>query len=228
MVYISRKIIYPSFVVIFSLVFFILLYFFYFSDGLEVSEESIEIVGQSIIYRSIVTNTSMHYVRDVKVDIIDEEFNNSYRIKDLAPGESVDVEIDNIPIVNDYQYDLVISGFLNRPKRFEFSLEASTVRPVDAEVNLASEMQVGTEYNYFVKLCNVSNNALTDVMWSESIEGSYFEQPLIPRTIDLSVNECKNLNSTLTPIREGDIVLDLRLRVGKVEQNYEYNISIDK
>lgn len=226
MVFVSRKVLYPSFIVVFSIVFFTLVFFFYFSSGLVADNSSVEIDGDSVVFKTTITNVSNHIIRNIRVELLQEDVDKSVKVGDLRPDENVDVIIDKIPFTNDLYYEVKIDAFLNRPVNLFFTLDESNVRPVDTNVMLAKDMRVGESYDYSVKLCNISNNALIDVFWSESAIGNYFDEVFVPRTIDLGIGECKNLNSTLTPIRPGNVEINFNLRVGKLEQNLEYEIVV--
>lgn len=228
MVYVSRKLLYPAFIVIFSIVFFIMVYLFSISQSLVVEEARFELAGDSLVFYSTINNISNSYVRDISVDLIHSGGKTSYRVEDIPPNESREVVIKDIVFSDDLVYDIFILAPFNRTIRLPFVLEEDTIRPVTAEVFLTGEMVVGEDYDYIVKLCNVSNNALIDVRWSASTNESYFDQPLIPQVIDLGINQCKNLNSTLTPIKSGIARLKFVVSVERLEQSYQHEIFISE
>lgn len=226
MIYVSRKILYPLFIVIFSIIFFVIIYFLSFSQSLQVENARVEITGDSLTFYSTITNISNNYVKGITINLFQVDSQNAYKVKNLAPNESVDVEIKDIKFTDDLKYDIFVSALFNRPIKLSFTVDEATVRPVTAEVDLAKNMKIGEKYAYKVKICNISNTALLGVLWSTSVNGSYFEESFIPQTIDLEINQCKNLNSTLTPIRPGDVKLNFNLKIGDLEQNSSYNLSI--
>jgi len=226
MIYVSRKILYPAFIIIFTIVFFVIIYYLSFSQSLEVENSRVEITGDALTFYSKINNISNNYVRGITVNLFQVDSQNAYKVKDLAPGESVDVEIKNIAFSDDLKYDIFISAPFNRVIKLSFVLDEATVRPVTADVSLAKEMQVGEKYNYAVKICNISNTALLGVLWTTVVNNAYFEESFIPQTIDLEINQCKNLNSTLTPIRPGNVRMNFNLKVGDLEQNNVYDIII--
>ncbi len=228
MIYVSRKILYPAFIVAFTFIFFIIVYFFSFSQSLEVESSRVEIDGETLSFYSKINNISNNYVRGITVSLFQINSQNAYKVKDLAPGESVDIEIKDITFSDDLKYDVFISAPFNRVIKLPFTLDESTVRPVTADVTLAKEMKIGEKYSYSVKICNISNTALLDLLWSTTVNGAYFEESFIPQTIDLAINQCKNLNSTLTPIRPGNVRMNFNLKVGKLEQNSIYDLSISE
>lgn len=228
MVYVSRKVVYPAFIVAFSIIFFVMIYLFSMSQSLVVEESRVEIDGDSLVFYSTINNISNSYVRNISIDLVHSGGKTTYRVTDIPPNESTDVVISNIGFSDDLSYEVFIMAPFNRTIRLPFVLEEDTIRPVTAEVFLASSMVVGQEYDYLVKLCNVSSNALIDVRWSASTVGNYFEQPLIPQTLDLAINQCKNLNSTLTPIRPGTVRMNFMVSVGRLEQSYSHEIIINE
>ncbi len=226
MVYVSRKMLYPAFIVAFTIVFFTIVYFLSFSQSLLVESSRVELDGESLVFYAKITNTSNNYVKNITIDLVQLESQNSYKVKDLAPGESVDVEIKGILFSSDLKYDVFVLAPFNKTIKLSFTLDESTIRPVTAEVTLAKNMKVNGKYDYLVKICNISNTVLNDVLWTATVSSSYFEENFIPQTIDLSINQCKNLNSTLTPIRPGNIKINFNLKVGKLEQNYSQDLVI--
>lgn len=164
MVYVSRKVVYPAFIVSFAIVFFVLIYFFSISQSLVVENSRVEIDGDSLVFYSEVTNISNNYVRNISLDLVHSGGKTTYRINDLSPNESTEVVVRNISFSDNLTYDVFIKAPFNRTINIPFILEQETVRPVTAEVFLNSSMIVGQEYDYVVTICNVSNNALIDVL----------------------------------------------------------------
>ncbi len=223
--FISRKIVYPVFIIVFAIIFFTLIYFISFTQVLTVENASLELVGDQVLLKADIVNNSNHSIDDAQVKVV---MNNEERVavvQSISANDRVEFTTE-IPFSENLQYEVYITSSFNRPVHLHFELDETTVRPVTAEVQLTSSMTVGNKYDMIVRLCNVSESDLFEVYWIESVEGSYFEEPFFPRTVSLGVNDCKNLNSTLTPINPGMAKMKFVLRVGKLEQNYSHTITI--
>jgi hypothetical protein len=225
MVFVSRKIVYPIFIVIFAIAFFTIVYFVSFSQQLSVENASVEFVGEKIVLNADIVNNSNHFIRDAEIVVEMKDEETTAKLDPLAPKEVFSVVMP-LPVSPDLKYDVFVNVPFRKPLHLFFELNESTVKPVNATVQLTTNMIVGEEYDYIVKLCNVSENDLFEVSWKESVVGDYFAEPLFPRTISLGENECKNLYSTLTPINSGQIKIDFILGVGGIEQNSSHTVNI--
>lgn len=226
MVYVSRKIVYPVFILFFTIIFFSIIFLVSFNQVLSVDDASIEIVGGKIILKSNISNISNHLVRDSKMLIQMDEIQSIVKIKDLSPGEKFEV-ISELPFVETLKYEVFVSSPFSKSIKLFFEIDETTVRPVKAQVQLASNMIIGKKYDVVVSLCNVSNNDLFEVIWLENTVGKYFDESFFQRSVPLKINECKNLYSTLTPITPGEVQMDFILRVGSLEQKYSHKIIIE-
>jgi hypothetical protein len=225
MLYIPRKIIYPLFILLFIIVFFSIIFLISFNQSLNVTNTSVEVVGDSVLFKATLENVSNHSIDGITINFSTKTQDFSEKIRALGPKESVEV-VYELPFSEDLKYDVYVSSLFNRPINLFFELDQTTVKPVNAEVKLANEMVIGNKYDMVVRLCNESQSDLFDVYWLESVEGDFFKEPFFPRTVSLRVNECKNLYSTLTPIRSGKARMNFILRVGQLEQESSYNINI--
>ena len=92
MVYISRKIVYPIFVLIFAIAFFMLIYFVSFSQDLSISNAEFDFSGDKIVLKMDINNTSNHYLRDIEVIVVMGQEESSYIIEELGPREGYKFE----------------------------------------------------------------------------------------------------------------------------------------
>ncbi len=226
-----RKIIYPFFVAIFCIVILVFVFFYFFSQSLEVTQSAISVSGENLVLNISVKNASNHVVKDPVVVIFSNGDKVSVPLKSqnnvLFSGESYQTVV-KFPLTDSNFYEVFVESPFNRPIKLFFEIEESTLRPVKAEVILSSKMVVGTKYDVIVKLCNVSSNDLFEVSWLEIVESNYFDEALDTRSISLKVNECKNLYSTLTPINSGKTRMSFLLRVGSLEQKLSQEIEIEE
>ncbi len=231
MVYISRKIVYPIFILLFAIVFFSVIFLFSFNQVLKVDDAELEFFGDKIIFTAKVSNISNHLVRNSELLIRMGDQERIAKIKDLAVGESFEV-ISELPFSESLQYEVFVTTPFSKPIKMFFELDESTVKPVVAEVQIGSDspissiMTIGKKYDVTVSLCNVSKNDLFEVIWFETVNENFFEEKFFPRSISLRINECKNLYSTLTPINSGEANLTFVLRVGSLEQKESKIITV--
>ncbi|MBT4870729.1 MAG: hypothetical protein HON47_04095 [Candidatus Diapherotrites archaeon] len=225
MVYISRKIVYPIFVLIFAIAFFMLIYFVSFSQDLSISNAEFDFSGDKIVLKMDINNTSNHYLRDIEVIVVMGQEESSYIIEELGPREGYKFE-EEFEITEGLKYDVYVKAPYNITKHFPLELDETTVRPVLAKVNLNSEMRVGEEYNVLVTLQNVSKSDISDVIWITTSEGTFFEESFFPRTVSLKSGESKTLYSTLTPISPGVVNLTFTVKIGNIENDFEHEIII--
>jgi len=225
MVYISRKVVYSTFVLIFAIVFFLLIYFVVGSQALDVSNAEFDFSGDKIVLKMDIENVSNHYVRDIEIIVVMGNEESNHLIEKLAPGELYKFE-EEFEITEGLKYDVFVKAPFNITKYFPIELDATTVQPVLAEVSIASLMKVGEAYTVLVTLKNVSESDISEVAWITSAEGSFFEESFFPRTAFLKSGESKTLYSTLTPISPGTANLTFVVKVGKIEHDFEYEIII--
>ncbi len=224
-----RKVVYPFFVIIFAFIIFSMVFLVSLSQSLVASDVSFSVSGEYVVLKMTIENTSNHTVDDPEVILVYGGEKKSIKVKSkdnfLAPGEKYDL-VASIPLSESTQYEVFLVAPFNRTLRYDFSLDSSTLEPVNAVVNINSNMIVGTKYDVSVRLCNVSDSSLYNVEWTESVNGSFFEESLVPRQVSLSANECKNLYSTLTPVRSGKASLSFSLKVGEIIKKYSHEVNI--
>jgi hypothetical protein len=227
MVFVSRKIVYPIFILVFILIFFSMIFLFSFNQVLAVSNANIEFTGENIALKADINNISNSVVRNVELIVITKNNSETFKLKDLNVGENFEL-IKELKLSEDLSYEIFIRAPFSRPIRLFFELDQSTIEPVKAVVQIASNMTVGQEYDVVVRLCNESNNDLLDVAWSTSSQQKFFEEAFVDRTLvnGLRINECENLYSTLTPIKVGDARINFSLKVGSLIQNYSHVVRI--
>ncbi|MEI7961930.1 MAG: hypothetical protein WCI04_06360 [archaeon] len=233
MVFVSRKIAYPFFTVIILTVFFLLLYVGFFSNALyaDIGGSSVSIVGDQIVIKIPVENKSNHVINDILVTVNSDKrssvlpLKGDYNSTSLLPGEKYTFST-SIPLGESYSYVAVISAPFDGPITINIPLDPETVDPVRAELFLPKSMILGREYNYSVKLCNVSPNELGEVFWIENALAGNFKETFFERSVPLNKAECKTIYSTLTPIKLGDISMNFSLRVGELKKDVSTIISV--
>jgi hypothetical protein len=225
MVFISRKIIYPIFVAVFAIAFFMLVYLVSFSNDILVDNAEFSFSGENVVLKMDLINTSNHVLRDVSVMVVMGQEEQNEVIAEILPGEKVLFE-KTLPVSKTFGYDIYIRVPFNRPVFLSLVLDESTVRPVVSEVSLSNPMVVGEQYNIGVTLKNVSKSDLLEVYWITSAEGSFFEESFFPRSVALKSGESKTLYSTLTPISPGNVKLNFVLKIGDIEQKSSHTVTI--
>ncbi|MFA5763217.1 MAG: hypothetical protein WC915_00205 [archaeon] len=225
MVYVSRKIIYPVFLIAFVLVFFSIIFFFLFSQGLDVRDPYVGVTGEKVVFNATIKNISNHLIKDIEIVVKNNNTEITRVLPFLNAGDKNFVEIE-MDFSTDLKYDVYVNAAFNRTTHFAFELEEDTIKPVEAKVELESNMVVGQEYKMLVSLCNKSNNDLYDVSWVEKVEGNYFKESFFPRTLVIEKDQCKTFYPTLTPLVPGKANIEFVLRVGGLEQKYSHTITI--
>ncbi len=225
MVYVPRKIIYPVFLVAFTIIFFSIIFFVSVSQGLDIKDTSVGVTGEKVVFTTTIKNFSNHVIKNIEIVVV----NNNNEIKKILPlleaGDKNFVEIE-MDFSNDLKYDVYVNALFNKTSHFVFELDEDTINPVEAKVELASNMVVGQEYQMLVSLCNKSSNDLYDVYWVEKVEGNYFKESFFPRSLVIEKDQCKTFYPTLTPLVPGKANIEFVLRVGGLEQKYSHTIII--
>jgi hypothetical protein len=242
MIHASRKIVYPIFVIIFSLTFFALLFLVFFNQGLEVSEATVSIIGSDVVLKMNLHNNSMHRINGIEVIVSNSQekntfflkressvssssldFNKEYVMGNSATNSYLDANesydfVASLPLSNSLRYEVFVSAPFNRTIPLDFTLEQSTIDPVKAEVSLLPQLFANVESTYSVKLCNISGTDLAEVIWVENAESGAFKENFFERSVSLKVSECKTIPSTLTPLKTGNITIGFTLKVGTIEK----------
>ena len=225
MVYVSRKIIYPMFVLVFAIAFFMLIYLVSFSNDLSVSNAEFGFSGDKLVIMMDINNVSNHFVRDIEVIVVNGNDVTNLIIEELAPGAQYLFERE-FDISENLVYDVYVKAPFNITKRFTKELEATTIRPVLASIFIEPELKVGQQYNPILTFKNVSESDLSEVVWITSSEGDYFEEEFFPRKFPLKSGESKSLPTTLTPKVPGSVKLTFILKVGNIEYVEEHTVII--
>jgi len=225
MVYAPRKLVYPIFIIIFSLTFFGLLFLVFFNQGLEVSEPSVSIIGSDVVLKMTLINKSMHRINGVEVVVSNTETKKTFYLRGESSAQSSSLDanqsfdfVASVPLSKSLKYEVFVSAPFNKTIPLSFTLEESTIDPVKAEVSLPSQLFVNEEYTYSVKFCNISGNDLADVIWVENAEPGSFRENFFDRSISLKVSECKSIPATLTPLKTGSVNIGFTLRIGTMEK----------
>ncbi len=225
MVYAPRKLVFPIFVVVFTLTFFSILYLAFFNQSLSISDSSVSVEGDNIVIRMHLDNNTNHFVSGIIVSIKNSDGSSDYLIKDaqilldsnLAPGEDYNFE-KKLPISSSLNYFVTVSATFNKSQSINFEVDQETIDPVKAEVSLPSKLYLNEKYTYPVKLCNISSSDLGEVIWFEVASAGDFKENFFERGIPLEVAQCKTIYSTLTPNRTGQIQIGFVLKVGSLEK----------
>ncbi|MEK6959251.1 MAG: hypothetical protein AABW59_04360 [archaeon] len=228
MAYIPRKIVYPFFIGIFTIIFFSGVYLVSFYKPLTVSDAQISVEGDHMLLQLMVKNSSYHFVRgaDILVKYGDEQITGSIGNGGaLGPDENFEVVME-LPFAQVNAYDVYVRAPYNRAERIFIPIDPSTLEPVKASVRITTNMIVGQKYDVVVELCNISPSDLSDVTWGQVAQGDYFDEKLFPRSIPIRSNECKPLYSTLTPNTPGKTIIEFTLTVGKLVQKFEQEVVI--
>jgi len=231
MVFVSRKIVYPFFLMIFSLFVFGLIYIMFLSNSIFVNDPVVSIVGDKIVLKMQIENKSNHEISGVRVliknGILERGFFLKGSLEDsiLLPNETYDF-VASIPLGEGLKYSVELSSLFNKPVFLNFELDQSTIDPIKAEVALPSKLIVGQEYTYPVKLCNQSNNDLSEIYWVPNAQPGDFKETFYEQVVELKKSSCETLYSTLTPNRTGNIGLSFLLRIGTIEKRTSVIIEV--
>ena len=225
MVFISRKVVYPIFVLIFAVAFFVLIYMVSFSQDLVVLNAQSDYSGDKLVLKMDINNISNHFVKDIEVLVVNGGKEDNYLISSLAPGEQYHFE-EEFEITEYLHYDVYVKAPFNITKYFPIELKQNTVRPVLASVAIPSEMKVGIQYSPNISFMNVSESDISEVVWVTTSDGDYFEEDFFPRKFSLKSGESKSLPATFTPKAPGQVKLTFILKVGNIEYEQDKIITI--
>lgn len=231
MVFVSRKIVYPFFLVVFSLFIFGIIYISVLSSSLAVNDPSVSVVADKIVLKMQIENKSSHEIKGISVLVKNGISDTVFFLKGseagsmLGPNEKYDF-VASIPLGEALNYSVEIKSLLNKSLFLNFNLEQSTIDPVKAEVALPKELVVGQEYTYPVKLCNKSDNDLSEVYWIPAAKEGDFKEVFYEQVISLKKASCETLYSTLTPNKTGDLGLSFLMKVGSIEKRTAIMITV--
>ncbi len=231
MVFVSRKIVYPFFLIIFSLFTFGIVYVSFLSTALVVNDPAVSIVGDKIVFKMQIENNSNHEVIGINVVVKNGVLERAFSIKgsekdsSLMPKEKYDF-VASIPLDEGLKYSVEMKSLFNRSVFLNFELDSSTTDPIKAEVSLPSKLIVNQEYTYPVKLCNQSNNDLSEIYWVPTAAPGDFKETFYPHVVEINKSSCETLYSTLTPNKVGDIGLSFLLRIGSIEKRTSVVIKV--
>ncbi|MCX6803169.1 MAG: hypothetical protein NTY48_01210 [Candidatus Diapherotrites archaeon] len=231
MVFISRKIVYPFFMMVVCLVFFGLLFLVFFNQPVLVTESSYAVVGDKVILKMTLKNDSNYLVKGITISIKDKSGVAVLPIKGstadsvLLPKESYQF-VAPIILSENLSYSVTISAPFSRPVNLKFDLDPSVTNPVSAEVSLPPALSVGNKVSFPVKLCNKSPTDISDISWIEQASSTDFNDVFFPRTISLKKDECKTIYSSLTPIRAGTVSIGFQLKIGGLVRFVSKELSV--
>ena len=231
MVFVSRKVVYPFFLIIFSLLVFGLVFIAFLSNSLLVNDSSVSIVGDKIVLKMQIENNSNHEITGINVLVKNGIIDRGFFLKDsqvnstLKPNEKYDF-VAAIPLGEGLNYSVEIKSLFNKSVFLNFELDQATIDPIKAEVKLPSKLIVGQEYTYPVKLCNQSNNDLSEIYWAPNAQAGDFKETFYEQVLDIKKSSCETLYSTLTPNRTGNVGLSFLLRIGSIEKRTSVVIEV--
>jgi len=214
-------------------VFFGILFLIYFNQGLSIRDATAYVSGSNVVIKMFIDNNSGHQINNISVSVESATGKNVYYLKgknpsqasSLAAGESYEF-VASQPISNALEYSVKISAPFNREISLNFPLNESTINPVEAEVTIPSKLYLGEKYSYPVKLCNISDSELGEVIWLEVADEGAFKESFFERTTSLKLNECKTIYSTLTPNKLGEVQIVFVLKVGDLEKKSPKVITV--
>ncbi|MDD3086131.1 MAG: hypothetical protein PHD80_03465 [Candidatus ainarchaeum sp.] len=233
MFFVSRKLIYPFFLIMFSLVIFGLVFISFLNNSIIVNDPSVSVSGSNLVLKMQIENTSNHAIRGVNVlvrnGIIERGFflKGSDKNSVLNPGEKFDF-VAAIPLEEVLSYSIEVRALFNKTIFLDFELDESTIDPIKAEVYLPKKLVYGREYTYPVKLCNESNNDLDEVYWIPSSSAGDFKEVFYEQIVSIKKGSCETLYSTLTPNKVGNLSLFFLMRIGSIEKRELVVIEVIK
>jgi len=230
MVYVKRKVLYPFFIVVFTVIFFSVLYMVFIYQPVSFINPRITLNGNHFDMTMVVRNNSNHAITDVNflIDLGGEQSVAPLNACNcLAPKEDVNVLIKLAFPKERLYYDVQLVSPFMRPARLIVPIEQSMIHPVEANVFMdTNNFVVGRTYKIRVDLKNVSKENLYDVSWSKESEGGFFKDDSIPVSVNLLLGESQSLYLTLTPISPGTTKVTFVLKIGNLEERFEQTVKI--
>jgi hypothetical protein len=231
MFFVSRKIVYPFFLVIVSLVVFAIVYVAFLSNSIFVNDPLVSVSGDKVVLKMQIENRSNHEITGVNIFVKNGVLDRGFFLKGslqnsvLAPHEKYDF-VAAFPLDEALKYSVEIKSIFNKPVLLNFELDQTTINPIVAQVFLPSKLVFAQEYTYPVKLCNQSNNDLTDIYWIPNAQIGDFKETFYEQTISIKKSSCETLYSTLTPNKLGKVGLSFLLKIGSIEKRSAVQIDI--
>lgn len=229
---VTRRTTYTFFLVAFTIIFFVMVYWASFQEALSVENPVMGVKGTKAELKMVILNTSKHVVRGITVVVKMAGTSQSFPVPDLNAGQSTDFsQILDIP--GDLAYLVEVRAPFNKTISIPpFTLKEEVVDPLKVEVSLSGQantewrMVVGQEYLLTKNICNRSEEALPNIEWTESVTGNYFKEALFPNVFSLGPKECKPITTTLTPIASGIAAISFNVKVGDFEKGTSKQIRI--
>jgi hypothetical protein len=233
MVYAPRKITFPFFIIVFTIVFLCILYVGFLNRAVDVSSDTkpvVSVAGDKVVLSMTIVNNTKTIVRGVMVEVRSDQYNRSFFLKEteelsfLAPQEKYEFTKE-LPISKSLKYVVSVSAPFSAPKLLSFEIDAETINPLKAYVdNFPRNPVVGEVYEYLTKICNLSKSNLPEVHWYSGGERGFFKEQdavtgeFVGRTLSIDSAQCKTFYSTLTPIKAGNLQLVFKWKVGELEK----------
>jgi|GEM_PF-1021519 len=242
MVYAPRKITFPFFIIVFTIIFLGMLYLVFLNKPIDVSNDPkpiFSVVGDKVVLKMTLVNSTETIVDGIMVEIRSDQYNKSFFLKGskensvLAPKERYDFS-EELPISKTLKYDVVISAPFSAPKLLNFEIDKETINPISANVeNFPPSLIVGEAYDYLTKICNISKTNISEVRWFASADRGYFKEQdavtgdFVGRSVSVDSSQCKTFYSILTPIRAGTAQFVFKWKVGDIEQQATKDVTIE-
>ncbi len=242
MVYAPRKITFSFFIIVFSIVFFGMLYLVFLNKPIDVSNDpkpSVSVMGDKVVLKMTITNPTETIVNGVTVEVRSDQYNRLFFLKDskedsiLIPGEKYDFTAE-LPISKTLKYEVLIYAPFSAAKLLSFELDKETINPISASVeNFPAALFVGGAYDYLTKICNISKTNISEIRWFASADRGFFKEQeavtgdFVGRSISVDSSQCKTFYSTLTPIKAGNVQFVFRWKVGDIEQQKTKDVVIE-
>ncbi len=216
---------------VFSVCLLVLIYILFFNQGLVVKDPAVSLSTNNLVLKMTLYNESMHTISGIKVTVKSSKrafeffLNGDESKSSLMPGEKYEF-LEAIELSESLYYSVFISAPFNKTIPMNFELKESTIDPVLAKVTINPRIYLNEKYSYTIELCNVSDDALPEVIWVEEAAEGFFKETFFERSIPLQKDECKTIYSTLTPIKSGSVELKFSLRVGPISKGSSKVIEV--
>jgi hypothetical protein len=230
-VQVSRKIVYPFFILVFGIIFFILIFSAFFSEALAVEDISISSASSTkpLMYFTVV-NKSTQVLKDVYYSVY-----SGGEIKKNLVGGGVMNPLSKVEIVvelPDYtvrEYGLTVEAQFVRPKKIVVPVQTSTYAPVEMTVNITNKtnMTVGVVQEISILLCNKSQSSLAEIVLNKNYDAEYFNERAVPIRTPLNANQCKTIESGITPKKVGQTQMTFELIVGSMKRQVTETVTIN-
>jgi hypothetical protein len=203
----------------------LIFYMLFLNQSLELVNTSYELSGQDLVFYSTIKNNKDYNINNINftVEVAGKKYS---KLIDSIDGNQNFPIVVELPLTEPYKYDVFVSAPFAKTIHFPFQLDEKIVHPVETTISLDNQMSTNKDYELGVEICNVSQGDLIDIAVIINTPENYFDSKPIPTSTSLAKDKCKHLNYTLTPIKNGDIIIGVVTRVNKLELVQEKNVVI--